>query len=361
MQPRVRLDGAGRRFQNPISLGIVDGDVLAKHELIAVAEDRQPTNVLEHLVQKLGEHQLALAQAERGGGLLVLALRRQGAPMIARWRARGNRVPRSTGYRPSMPERTLSALARLLDVVARLRAPDGCPWDRQQTAASMAPHLLEEAFEAADAARGDDPEALCEELGDVLMNVLMIAQIESEATRFDACDVATAIAEKLVRRHPHVFGDARVDDPQAALGTWEAIKRVESGGDTPRGVLDGVPAALPALLRAYRVGEKVARVGFDWPDAAGPRAKVDEELAELDEALASGDRAHATAELGDVLFSLANLARHHGLEPETALREAIDRFSSRFRAVERTLGTHLGDADLQTLEAAWQAAKRAEG
>jgi tetrapyrrole methylase family protein/MazG family protein/ATP diphosphatase len=171
--------------------------------------------------------------------------------------------------------------------------------------------------------------------------------------------VAAAIADKLVRRHPHVFGDARADDAGTALSNWEAIKREEGGENGPRSVLEGVPAALPALLRAYRVGEKVARVGFDWPDASGPRAKVDEELDELDRALASGDAAASEAELGDLLFSVANLARHHGLEPESALRGAVERFSARFRSVEQRLGDRLGDADLDTLEAAWQAAKRA--
>jgi MazG family protein len=157
-----------------------------------------------------------------------------------------------------------------------------------------------------------------------------------------------------------VFGETVARDAATVLANWEAIKRREKGG-APRGTLDGVPAALPALLRAFRIGEKAARVGFDWPDALGPRDKVDEELRELDEALAAGDRSASEAELGDLLFAVCNLARHHGIEPETALRGTIDRFSRRFRAVEAELGEGLGSASLDELEAAWQAAKRREG
>ncbi|MFO1051219.1 MAG: nucleoside triphosphate pyrophosphohydrolase [Planctomycetota bacterium] len=259
---------------------------------------------------------------------------------------------------PPLEDPRLPAFAHLLGVIARLRAPDGCPWDREQTPQTMAPHLLEEAFEAADAIRQDDPGAACEELGDVLMNVLMIAQMEGEAARFDAGDVARRIADKLVRRHPHVFGDARADDAQQVLRRWEEIKRSEKPG-TRRGALDGVPLALPALLRAFRVGEKAARVGFDWPDREGPRRKVDEELGELDAAAARGERAAIEHELGDVLFSVCNLARHLGVEPETALRGTIDRFSARFRRVEDEFGDRLGQATLGELDAAWDRAKRA--
>lgn len=254
----------------------------------------------------------------------------------------------------------LDALASLLDVVDRLRAPEGgCPWDLEQTERSMAPHLLEEAFEAVEAIETGDARSAVEELGDVLMNVLMIARIGSEAGRFDLAEIATGIADKLIRRHPHVFGELQLDDADAVLANWEQIKRRERG-DKPRGTLDGVPRNLPALLRGYRVGQKVARVGFDWPDARGPRAKVEEELTELDEALATGDRAAAEHELGDVLFSLCNLARHHDLDPEACLRAAVGRFSARFAYVEHELGDGLAEAPMELLEAAWQRAKRAE-
>lgn len=262
----------------------------------------------------------------------------------------------------SVPADDLPGLRRLLAVVARLRAPDGCPWDRQQTAASMAPHLLEEAYEAVAAIESGAPEAVREELGDVLMNVLLIARIHQEQGGFDADEMATAIADKLVRRHPHVFGDAAqragIDGAEQAYRNWERIKQQEQrAAAQPRGVLDGVPPALPALLRALRIGEKAARVGFDWPDRQGPRAKIDEELAELDRAVAGGDPLEVERELGDVLFSLCNLARHLGANPEMALRRTVAKFQRRFGHVERTLGPDLKGRTLAEMEAAWQQAK----
>lgn len=253
-----------------------------------------------------------------------------------------------------------TGVQRLCSVVERLRAPDGCPWDRQQTTGSMASYLLEETYEALDALRQGDDRAAAEELGDVLINVAMIAQIGRDRGAFDLDAIASGAADKLVRRHPHVFGDRAVDAEAAAFRDWEHGKRQENtAAGTPRGALDGVPAAMPALLRALRIGEKAARVGFDWPDRQGPRQKVDEELAELDAAIASGDAAATTSELGDVLFSLANLARHLGAEPETALRATIDRFQQRFRWVERELGPDLRSRTLAELDAAWNRAKAA--
>lgn len=254
-----------------------------------------------------------------------------------------------------------SPLRRLLDVIARLRAPNGCPWDRQQTTESMAPHLLEEAYEAIEALRrGDDAHAR-EELGDVLMNVLMIAQIAKERGAFDIDSVATAIHDKLVRRHPHVFGKDKVDSADQVLKNWEQIKLQEQQqGSRPQrsGVLSGVPTALPALQRAYRIGEKAARIGFDWPDRQGPRQKIDEELGELDAAIAGSDQAAIAAELGDVLFSLCNLARHLKVEPEMALRGTIDRFLARFAGVEQELGPDLTGRSLAELDAAWNRSKQ---
>ena len=221
----------------------------------------------------------------------------------------------------------------------------------------MAPHLLEEAFEAVEAIQKADPDESCEELGDVLMNVLMIAQIASEAGRFNSEDVAQAISDKLVRRHPHVFGDTVAEDSDAVLQNWEQIKKSEKGG-RPRGALDGVPVSLPALQQALRIGEKAHRTGFDWPDAKGPRAKLDEELEEMDEALTSGDQDAAEAELGDVLFSLVNVARHAGINPEMALRKTSQRFRARFQLVEEALGDRLAESSLAEKEAAWEAAKK---
>jgi len=254
--------------------------------------------------------------------------------------------------RPTHPQ-----LERLLGIVTRLRAPDGCPWDRVQTQASMAPHLLEEAYEAVEALQAGDRQASCEELGDVLMNVLMIAQIASEADRYDIEDVAETIADKLVRRHPHVFGDVVADSSEQVLANWEAIKKTEGGGGR-RGALAGVPAALPALLRAFRVGQKAARTGFDWPDSSGARAKLTEEIAELDQALATGDADAIGHEIGDVLFSVVNMARHADVNPELALRATIDRFSERFAYLEQHLGDRMSDASLEEMEALWQEAKQ---
>jgi len=255
----------------------------------------------------------------------------------------------------------LPALSRLLAVVARLRAPDGCPWDRKQTPASMAPHLLEEAFEAADALRRGDGAAASEELGDVLVNVAMISQITGEVGGAGIAAVAAAAADKLVRRHPHVFGEHRADSAEAAYRNWEQQKQQEKAQQPgPRGVLAGVPRALPALLRAFRSGEKAARVGFDWPDRQGPRLKIDEELAELDAAIASGDAAAMADELGDVLFSLCNLARHLGVNPEMALGSTTDKFQRRFEAVEAEFDHQLAGRTLAELDAAWVRAKRTE-
>ena len=251
-------------------------------------------------------------------------------------------------------------LARLLAVIERLRGPGGCPWDREQTEATMAPHLLEETYEALEAIASGRAELEREELGDVLMNVLMISQIAKERGRYDLEQVAAAIADKLVRRHPHVFAAAEVGDAKAVLQNWERIKRSEQGEASQRGVLAGVPKDLPALLKAFRIGEKAARVGFDWPDAQGPRAKVQEELNELDGALRDGSAAEAALELGDLLFAIVNLARHHAINPEMALRATIEKFTRRFAYVETTLGDRLGTASLAEMDRAWNAAKNLE-
>jgi len=260
-----------------------------------------------------------------------------------------------------MADDALAALRRLLLVIARLRAPDGCPWDRQQTTASMAPHLLEETFEAVEALRRGDARHACEELGDVLMNVGMIAQISSEAGGFAIADVAAAVADKLVRRHPHVFGDQRVDGAEQAFASafdnWERMKQQETAAGARKGVLDGVPASLPALLAAYRIGEKAARVGFDWPDAQGPRQKIDEELRELDDA-------KNQEELGDLLFAIVNWARKQGLDPEQALRAGTRKFQTRFEWIEDRLaekGQRPGSQSPEEFDALWEQAKQVLG
>lgn len=266
---------------------------------------------------------------------------------------------------PSSPPPPLPGVQRLVATVARLRAEDGCPWDREQTTESMAPHLLEEAFEAVDALRRRAEPQSREELGDVLVNVAMIGQIASERGGFDLDGIAAGAADKLVRRHPHVFGDRQAESATIAYANWEREKQKEkaAAGDATgsgRSVLAGVPVALPALLRAFRIGEKAARTGFDWPNRNGPRQKVDEELRELDEAVAAGDPARIAAELGDVLFSLCNLARHVGANPEMALATTIDKFQRRFGAVEREFGYQLAGRSLAEMDAAWNRAKAAE-
>jgi MazG family protein len=260
----------------------------------------------------------------------------------------------------SQEEQAGRSLYRLVDIMRRLLAPDGCPWDREQTLESLRPYVIEEAHEVVDAIDGGSPDELREELGDLLLQVVFQAELARGKGWFGPDDVVSAICDKLVRRHPHVFGAVKVSGSDEVVTNWEAIKAEEKAG---RGVLDGVPKALPALLRALRVGEKAARVGFDWPDLSGARSKVDEELAELDAALASGDVAHAGRELGDVLFALVSVARKANLDPEAALRGTLDRFTQRVRgaealAVER--GLSLSSLAPETLEQLWLAVKARE-
>jgi len=250
-------------------------------------------------------------------------------------------------------------LERLRAIMHRLRAPGGCPWDAEQTHASLVSNLIEEAWEAVDAIRRDDHEHLREELGDLLLQVVFHAELAEEAGRFDLDEVARGICEKLVRRHPHVFGDSAAEGSEAVLRQWDEIKRAEKGGGE-RAHLDGVGGGLPELMRAAKLQKKAARVGFDWPDEAGVRDKIREELSELDEALACGDPDAAASELGDLMFSLVNLARTRRLDPEALMAAANDKFARRFTAMERALqaaGRSLEEAELAEMESAWQAAK----
>jgi tetrapyrrole methylase family protein/MazG family protein/ATP diphosphatase len=252
-------------------------------------------------------------------------------------------------------------LPRLVEVMQRLLAPDGCPWDRAQSLETLRPYVVEEAFEVVDAIDRASPEMLREELGDLLLQIVFQAELARAAGWFGPDDVVDGICDKLVRRHPHVFGDEKVDGAAAALGSWERLKKEEK---KDRGALEGVPVALPALLRAVRVGEKASAVGYDWPDLAGVREKIDEELAELDEAVAHGDRDRAEHELGDVLFALASFARKEGIDPEAALRKTLARFSARFANAEsraRAAGKHLHDLGPDELDALWHEAKREVG
>jgi tetrapyrrole methylase family protein/MazG family protein/ATP diphosphatase len=259
-----------------------------------------------------------------------------------------------------MPGQDGSTLPRLVEIMQRLLAPGGCPWDREQTLETLRPYVIEEAHEVVDAIDRGSPADLREELGDLLLQVVFQAELARAQQWFGTDDVIAAICDKLVRRHPHVFADTRVSGSAEVIANWEAIKAEEKRG---RGALDGVPLALPALLRALRMGEKAARVGFDWPDGQGARDKVDEELRELDRALAAGDRTHAERELGDVLFALANLARKLELDPEAALRQTLARFAQRVAAVERAAaerGASVDALDAGQLDALWREVKAAE-
>lgn len=253
----------------------------------------------------------------------------------------------------------MTSFDELLQIMARLRAPGGCPWDREQTHQSIRKYVIEEAYEVAEAIDHDDPRELCAELGDLLLQVVFHAEMAQEAGRFSIDDVCRGIVDKMRRRHPHVFGDVAVEDASEVVRNWEAIKKRERGADAS--AIDGVPRALPALQRAERIGEKAGRVGFDWPDVGGVLAKVDEERAELGEALASGSRERIAGELGDLLLATANLARKLDLEPERALGSAVDRFADRFRRLEagaRRDGADLHDLGADELDRRWERAKR---
>ena len=262
---------------------------------------------------------------------------------------------------------TTTPIERLLAIMARLRDPQrGCPWDREQTFATIAPYTIEEAYEVADAvARGNMPE-LKDELGDLLFQVVFHARMAEEAGHFDFGGVANAISDKMERRHPHVFGDVKIRDAAHQTEAWEAQKARERGAKPEgAGALAGVPLALPALLRAEKLGKRAARVGFDWPDPAAVLDKVREETDEIAEAVAAKEPVERIGqEIGDLLFAAAQLARHYKLNPETALREANARFERRFGHVERALaaeGRTPGEAGMDELEALWGEAKEAEG
>ncbi len=251
----------------------------------------------------------------------------------------------------------------LLAIMARLRDPErGCPWDREQDFATIAPYTIEEAYEVADAIGRGDMAALRDELGDLLFQVVFHARMAEEAGDFAFDDVADAISDKMVRRHPHVFGDVEMASVAAQNEAWEAHKAVErAASGVDQSVLDGVALAFPALLRAAKLSRRAARIGFDWPDARGVIAKIREEIAELEAEIAIGaGKERLEDEVGDLLFAAANLARKLDIEPETALRRATAKFERRFRRVERLAADRGVGRDLDALEALWQEVKREE-
>jgi ATP diphosphatase len=240
-------------------------------------------------------------------------------------------------------------MERLLAIMARLRGPDGCDWDRAQSWSTIAPYTIEEAYEVADAIERGDLGDLKDELGDLLLQVVFHSRIAEEAGAFAFDDVAAAISDKMERRHPHIFGDA------AASPGWEAIKAQERVHQAQDGALAGVAAGLPALLRAEKLQKRAARVGFDWPDAAGPRAKIDEELEEI----ATASPETIEEEVGDLLFATVNFARHLGIDPEAALRRANGKFERRFRAMEDAAAGAFPTLSLAEQERLWNEAKQA--
>jgi len=246
----------------------------------------------------------------------------------------------------------------LVRVMARLRAPRGCPWDREQTHKSLRSYLLEETYEAVEAIDDEDWRRLCDELGDVLLQVVFHAQLAAERGDFGIEDVLAAIVNKLHRRHPHVFGDAQVADTAEVLERWEHLKHQEEGYEDRNSLLDGIPRGLPALQRALMTQSRAAKVGFDWDDDRGPRAKLREELSELERAPAD----QIEAELGDVLFAMVNLARFLKVDPESALRQATARFDRRFRAMEEAGGGREGleQMTLPEMDRLWDQAKAQE-
>ncbi|MEN7344295.1 MAG: nucleoside triphosphate pyrophosphohydrolase [Pseudomonadota bacterium] len=252
----------------------------------------------------------------------------------------------------------MSDIDKLLEIMARLRDKDrGCPWDLEQNFESIAPYTIEEACEVADAIERGAMAELPDELGDLLFQVVFYAQMGREADLFDFEDVVAAICEKMIRRHPHVFGDAERGDAALQLTRWEEIKATERAHNDDKSALSGVPTTLAGLTRASKIGKKAAKVGFDWPNAKGVLAKVVEETREVAEAADRGDTDAVAEEIGDLLFSAAQLARHHGVDPEQALRAATRKFEGRFRAMEAD-EKDLASLDAPAMEAAWGRVKK---
>ena len=274
---------------------------------------------------------------------------------------------------PKPPSADLKPIDRLVEIMRTLRSPEGCPWDHKQTLQTLKEHLVEESHEVLDAIDSNDRRKLCEELGDLLLQVVFQAQICAEEGSFTFDDVATSIVEKLIRRHPHVFGDTKVSGVDEVLKNWETIKKSEKGdppslgssgvASAPRSTLEGIPKSLPALHKAQLVQKRAARVGFDWENAGGALDKLYEEVGEVREAVAGGDDRKIGEELGDLMFAAVNVSRFYGHNPEDLLHQTIAKFTRRFQVIEDTIharGKKLSDCTLAELEAIWVDAKRGE-
>ena len=261
-----------------------------------------------------------------------------------------------------VPDPHLDPIEQLIQVMAILRGPGGCPWDREQTHTSLRAQLIEECYEVIDAIDTADPAALREELGDLLLHIVFHAQLAAERGEFTLRTAAASIVEKLIRRHPHVFGNVNAANADEVIRNWDAIKKEEK--PERQSILDGVPRTFPALMRAQETQKKAAKIGFDWPDHEGPRAKITEELAEIEaEIEAAAPLAKIEDELGDLLFATVNYARHLNIDAETALHNATRKFQTRFQAMEQiasATGTHLKDLTLDEMEELWLTQKKAE-
>ena len=261
------------------------------------------------------------------------------------------------------PDDSLEPIDRLRAIVRILRGPGGCPWDIEQTQKSLIPNILEEAYEAADAIRSGNKNNVIEELGDLLLQVVMQSEIASESDDFFLEDVANAISDKLIRRHPHVFGDDQLNDTESVLNKWEEIKRSEKGNQK-KYILDGLTNGLPSLIKAHEIQKKVEKVGFDWPEARSVIPKIREELDEVEEAINEGganqQNENLAEEIGDLLFAVTNLTRKIGMDSESLLAAANQKFINRFNEVEKILekqGTNVVEADIQCMEKAWEKVK----
>lgn len=257
---------------------------------------------------------------------------------------------------PQSPPEHADPLRRLVEIVDRLLGPGGCPWDQAQTHESLKRHLLEEAYEVLDAIDSGSRDKLKEELGDLLLQPIMHAQMQKLQGGFDISDVAESINDKLVRRHPHVFGDVDAADADEVLRNWDRIKQSEKGGE-PESVLAGVPTGMASLLRAYEVSKRAARSGFEWTDIESVFEKLHEEETELREALSSQDKKRIEEEIGDLLFTAVNISRWAGVEPEEALRKMLNRFTERFQSMEATSAKPLGELTADEWDELWESAK----
>ena len=250
---------------------------------------------------------------------------------------------------------------KLVELMAALRGPEGCPWDRKQTLESLKPFLVEECYEVIDALEEGRPDKIKEELGDLLFQIVFHARIAEEAGQFTMRDVITAIHEKMIRRHPHVFGDEKLSTDKEVLANWEEIKKKEKGHEDRKSILEGVPKQLPSLLRAHRLQERAARVGFDWNHLNEALPKLDEEINEFKESLKEENAGKIEEELGDLFFTLVNISRFLGVNPDEALRKTISKFIHRFRHIEEhaeNAGRSLNDMSLEEMEKLWQEAKK---